>query len=470
MKLFEVLSKFWRSYGDALSSEEVHRVIVVTGSAVAGVPILVMLSIASMVQQRLKLGIFLLVAAVVVSILACGMRRGFSISRTAHLFTASLSLLFFTLALSGGVNTTGYLWAFPFPLVISMLYRTRTALIISLLFILGIVSCMLLSQLIPGGAVYPWTLGVRTGLVLLLMTALLAVHGTARGALLARNGSLDQNLQQLQQAQEKLVEAEKMATIGRLAAGIAHEVNNPVGFVASNMTTLKSYVTRLKEVLTLYDKNAEEKVIERHKKHVKYTTISEDIDALIMENLEGLARITNIVNDLKKFVRKDTDTGPGIADINEGLRSVLLLSKNEWKYTVDVHTEYGTVDPVPGRINELNQVFLNMIVNAVQAWRELGRQERGNLTIQTWSEEQWVLCSIRDNGPGIPPEVRDSIFEPFFTTKEAGVGTGLGLSIAWDIIVNRHKGTIAVESEIGKGTCFTIKLPRRTDSAESEKI
>jgi signal transduction histidine kinase len=92
------------------------------------------------------------------------------------------------------------------------------------------------------------------------------------------------------------------------------------------------------------------------------------------------------------------------------------------------------------------------------------------LTIQTWSEEQWVLCSIRDNGPGIPPEVRDSIFEPFFTTKEAGVGTGLGLSIAWDIIVNRHKGTIAVESEIGKGTCFTIKLPRRTDSAESEKI
>lgn len=467
MKLFEALSKFWRTYGDALSSVEVHRVIVVTGSAVAGVPILVVLAIASLLQQRVGLGVFLFVVAVVVSVLACGMRRGFSISRTAHLFTATLSVVFCILALSGGVATTGYLWTFPFPVVISMLYRTRTAVVISMLFIMGIVCCMMVSSMIPGGAVYPGALGVRVGLVLVLMTALLAVHGTARAALLATNRSLDQNLQQLQDAQEKLVEAEKMATIGRLAAGIAHEVNNPVGFVASNMTTLKSYVTRLKEVLTLYDKNAEEKVIERHKKHVKYTTISEDIDALIMENLEGLARITNIVNDLKKFVRKDNDTGPGVADINEGLRSVLLLSKNEWKYTMDVHTEYGTVDPVPGRINELNQVFLNMIVNAVQAWRELGRQDRGNLTIQTWSEEQWVLCAIRDNGPGIPPEVRDSIFEPFFTTKEAGVGTGLGLSIAWDIIVNRHKGTIAVESDVGKGTCFTIKLPRRTETAQS---
>ncbi|MBD3359028.1 MAG: GHKL domain-containing protein [Chitinivibrionales bacterium] len=179
-----------------------------------------------------------------------------------------------------------------------------------------------------------------------------------------------------------------------------------------------------------------------------------------MQNLDGLGRITAIVNNIKNY-SVDRDTSNHTAhDINAGLRSMLLLSHNEWKYHVDVLTDYGTVDEVPCNINELNQVFLNIVINAVQAIKELKRKEKGTVSIRTYQDAQSVYCEISDDGPGIPEETKRKIFDPFFTTKEVGVGTGLGLSISYDIIVNRHHGSISVESRTGKGTTFLISLPR----------
>jgi signal transduction histidine kinase len=276
---------------------------------------------------------------------------------------------------------------------------------------------------------------------------------------MSENKSLKDTVRQLQETQQQLIRSEKLASIGKLSAGIAHEINNPVGFVSSNSTSLVGYISRIKEILKMYRKGINQDIINKREKQLKIDFILEDIDKLIMENIEGLARITNIVSNLKKFSRDSQSDEFINSDINDGLRSVLILVKNETKYYADVITDFSDIGQIYCNISELNQIFLNMIINAVQAIKEQSRKEKGLITIKTDKDDKWVFISISDDGPGIPAEVRNKIFDPFFTTKPVGSGTGLGLSICYEIVVTKHKGDIQVSSS-DNGTTFIIKIPR----------
>jgi signal transduction histidine kinase len=285
---------------------------------------------------------------------------------------------------------------------------------------------------------------------------------------LTENETLKGILKQLQETQQQLIRSEKLASIGKLSAGIAHEINNPVGFVSSNSTSLLEYIGRMKEILKMYRRGMKKEVIDKREKKLRIDFILDDIDKLLMENIEGLARITNIVSNLKKFSRDDPAEVFVNSDINDGIQSVLILVKNETKYHADLITDFGDIGQAPCNISELNQVFLNIIINAVQAIKEQGKSEKGLITIKTWKDTEWVYISIADDGPGIPLEIRDKIFDPFFTTKPVGTGTGLGLSISYEIVANKHRGSIKVAGGPGAGTTFTMKIPRTRNSCRAQ--
>jgi two-component system NtrC family sensor kinase len=280
------------------------------------------------------------------------------------------------------------------------------------------------------------------------------------------NRQRNDEMKKLRETQAQLVKTEKLISIGRLAAGVAHEINNPVGFVTSNSTTLMDYINRIKEILSMHETGVDPALIKRRRKMVKLDFILTDVDSLIMENIEGLSRISNIVSNLKNFAREESSGSQANADINDCLRTVLMIAKNELKYYVDVTKDFGEIGMVPANSNELNQVFLNIILNAAQAIRSLKRPEKGAIALRTWKDENWIYCSIEDDGPGIPEHIQPKIFDPFFTTKDVGEGTGLGLAISYDIIVNKHHGDITVKSETGKGTTFTVRLPRKREHAD----
>ena len=264
---------------------------------------------------------------------------------------------------------------------------------------------------------------------------------------------------QLKRAQSRLIQSEKFSGIGQLAAGIAHEINNPVGFVLSNSSTLTGYVARMKQMLEIYRKNVDSQEIRDKEKELKVDIVLNDIDELIKENIEGMRRIAEIVQAMKNFARTDQKKERAKADINEGIKSALLMARNEIKYHADVKTEFGDIQQVECNIGEVNQVFLNILVNAAQAIKQQERSERGCIRVRTYENDNSVFCEISDNGPGMPKEILTRIFDPFFTTKPVGAGTGLGLSIAYDIIVNKHKGDIEAKSAEGGGATFIVKLP-----------
>ncbi|HOQ05683.1 MAG TPA: ATP-binding protein [Anaerohalosphaeraceae bacterium] len=288
---------------------------------------------------------------------------------------------------------------------------------------------------------------------------------------------------QLQKAQAQMVQSEKMASIGHLAAGVAHEMNTPVGFVASNFETLQTYLTKLKGLLALYEQVCEvleenpyppvlEKLLEirQYRQEKKIDFILADIQDLFTESQEGLQRVTSIIQNLRDFSRIDQSTEMGDYDINDGIRSTLVVARNEIKYDMEVVTELGTLPKIHCHPGQINQVFLNILVNAAQAIRSQNRQGPGHIYIRTREEGDFVVCEIEDDGPGIPLEIRSQIFDPFFTTKPAGKGTGLGLSVSYDIVVSKHQGQILVDSEVGKGTKFTIKLPREGPKETTDRI
>jgi two-component system, NtrC family, sensor kinase len=267
-------------------------------------------------------------------------------------------------------------------------------------------------------------------------------------------------IQRLQDAQAQLLQSEKMASIGQLAAGVAHEINNPVGFVNSNMGSLRGYVDTLFKVIDGYDD-----VLARHadqaelaaqfaklKQQADLAFLRQDVTELVSESMDGLKRVKDIVQSLKDFSHVG-ETDWQMADLHQGLDSTLMIANNEFKYKASVTKEYGTLPQVKCLASQLNQVFMNLIVNASHAIKE-----SGTITIRTGAENDWIWIEIADDGNGIPPENLSRIFEPFFTTKPIGQGTGLGLSLSYNI-VNKHGGRIEVESEVGKGTCFRVHLP-----------
>ncbi|MDA8429755.1 MAG: ATP-binding protein [Geobacteraceae bacterium] len=274
-----------------------------------------------------------------------------------------------------------------------------------------------------------------------------------------RNDEVQRAYDDLKMVQSQLLQQDKMASIGQLAAGVAHEINNPIGFIISNLGSLGRYVDKLTAFLGSdeqlcggCDPAIRELMMQERKKY-KINHICQDLPELIAESFEGAERIRKIVQDLKSFSRIDSSAG-ALSDINEGLESTLSIAWNELKYKATVTREYGRLPQVWCNLGQLNQVFLNLLVNAAHAIKE-----QGEIRIATGEKDGTVWIAISDTGQGIPPENVSRIFEPFFTTKEVGKGTGLGLAIAYDIVVNKHGGTIEVASETGIGTTFTITLP-----------
>jgi hemerythrin-like metal-binding protein/PAS domain S-box-containing protein len=259
-------------------------------------------------------------------------------------------------------------------------------------------------------------------------------------------------LSKVEEAQQQLLQSEKMAAIGQLAAGVAHEINNPVGFVNSNLGSLKTYVNQLLTVISAYESSDPAQIAAaRDKADLEF--LREDLPSLLAESQDGLSRVTKIVQDLKDFSRVDqADRQP--SDLNAALVSTLNVVANEIKYKAEVVRELGDiplVDCVPAQIN---QVFMNLLVNAAQAI-----PEKGKIFVRSGLENNHVWFEIEDTGKGMSAEIQQRIFEPFFTTKPVGQGTGLGLSISYDIIVKKHSGRMDVRSVIDKGTCFRLWLP-----------
>lgn len=273
---------------------------------------------------------------------------------------------------------------------------------------------------------------------------------------------------QLVEMQSQLLQSEKMASVGQLAAGVAHEINNPVGYVNGNMSTLSAYIDDVKALdrtfmdlrAAVLDGNMERGMelaaeIARFREGKDIEFVFEDITKLLAESREGLERVTTIVRDLKHFSHVD-EAERREFDLNKGIDSTLNVAWNEIKYKADVKKDYGELPAVFCYPQQLNQVFMNILVNAAHAIDS--SSGKGLIGIRTYQNDGNVFIEISDNGSGIPEDKIGRIFEPFFTTKPVGKGTGLGLSMAYSII-SKHKGDINVKSKVGEGTAFTIRLP-----------
>ena len=287
----------------------------------------------------------------------------------------------------------------------------------------------------------------------------------AENDLVISRANLEALNKKLKANQNQLIQSEKMASIGQLAAGVAHEINNPVGFITSNLGTLSEYITLFKNLIDLYDEldnnieglESEEilrirESILKLKKEEDIGFVIEDVDTLLSESKDGALRVKEIVQNLKSFARVDEDERKE-ANINDGIEATLKIVWNELKYKCKVEKDLGKIPNTLCKPGQLNQVFMNLIVNASHAI-----EGHGTIKIYTRQVGSNVVIKVSDTGKGIEPCHLSKLFDPFFTTKPVGVGTGLGLSISHGIISD-HGGTIEVESEVGKGTCFTITIP-----------
>jgi two-component system NtrC family sensor kinase len=300
---------------------------------------------------------------------------------------------------------------------------------------------------------YPFTYGNETA----NHGTVITLHDTTE--LKKTVGALEKAYKELQTTQAQILHHEKMASIGQLAAGVAHEINNPIGYVSSNLNTLSKYLERLTTFITSQSEIVErvtgpeaQKELADLRQSLKIDHIIRDIGPMIIETLDGTRRVGKIVQDLNTFSRVDKGESC-MADVSECIESAINIVWNELKYKVTMHRDYESIPPFKCYPQQLNQVFINLLVNAGHAI-----EGKGHLTVTTRAHDCSIYISIADTGSGIAPEHLSRIFEPFYTTKEVGKGTGLGLSITYDII-KKHQGDIAVASKVGKGTTFTIRLP-----------
>jgi PAS domain S-box-containing protein len=265
----------------------------------------------------------------------------------------------------------------------------------------------------------------------------------------------------LHEAQGHVLQSEKLASIGQLAAGVAHEINNPIGYVLSNFGTLEGYIHGLFEMLAAYeaaepglDDAAAVAGLAALRDQIELGFLKEDIPTLMKESREGITRVRKIVEDLKDFSRTDRNQQWSWANLHEGIDSTLNIVSNEIKYKADVVKEYGELPDIECLPTQLNQVFMNLLVNAAHAIDK----SRGRIVIRSGTRGDQVWVEVADDGAGMPPEVKSRVFDPFFTTKPVGKGTGLGLSLSYGI-VQKHGGRIDLESEVGVGTTFRVWLP-----------
>jgi two-component system, NtrC family, sensor kinase len=283
--------------------------------------------------------------------------------------------------------------------------------------------------------------------------------------------AVTQDVTQRRNLERELAQAQKLESIGQLAAGVAHEINTPVQFVSDNVQFVRGALPDIAAVIQSYrnlqqavqgagDIAAAAAVAAEAEMAADLDYIMENAPPAIESSMEGLARIATIVRSMKEFAYPD-QAEKRSADLNQAIRSTLVVAHNEYKYVADIDTDFGEIPAVQCYLGEINQVILNLLVNASHAISDVVKDTggRGKLTVRTRVDGEAVEISIGDTGTGIPEATRDRIFDPFFTTKEVGKGTGQGLAIARSVIVNKHGGTLRFETECGKGTTFFIRLP-----------
>lgn len=287
-----------------------------------------------------------------------------------------------------------------------------------------------------------------------------------------QNEELKEMNAKLTEAKFSLVQSEKMAAIGQLAAGIAHEINNPMGFVNSNFDVLQKYFKRIIEFINYvntkfnssnsFDNPELEQCsfeVETKFKALKLDLIMEELDGIFIDSSAGIQRVTEIVQSLRIYARTSADGEKDTLVLRSLIQQVLLITKNELKFITKVILDVPEDIILYCNRIQLGQVFVNIILNAAQAIKSQSREDMGTIVISAEIVDQEIKIIFQDDGPGIPEENLSKIFEPFFTTKEIGQGTGLGLSVSYDIIVNKHNGFFSVSSEPGKGATFTVILP-----------
>ncbi|ORL64999.1 ATP-binding protein [Pseudomonas putida] len=275
--------------------------------------------------------------------------------------------------------------------------------------------------------------------------------------------ALQSEIDERKQLESQLVQSEKLASLGQLAAGVAHEINNPIGFISSNLGTLDSYFQQLSSMLDAY-RAAETALgngdtaqhLRQLREQIDLHFLLEDVPLLIRESKEGIGRVSQIVKDLKDFSRVDSQQQWQWANLQQGIESTLNIVASELKYKADLVKEYQPLPDIECLPSQINQVVMNLVVNAAQAMGP----ERGTITLRTGHQGDSVWIEVADTGAGIEPQVLPKIFDPFFTTKPVGQGTGLGLSLSYGI-VKKHGGDISVNSTVGAGTTFRVQLPLR---------
>ena len=274
--------------------------------------------------------------------------------------------------------------------------------------------------------------------------------------------------QKLVATRQQMLQQENMAAIGNLSAGVAHEINNPLGFVVSNFNSLKEYFDEIIDLCeTLKEILVSEKLEKQNDNMVEKfrdaDLIIEDIPQLFSETKTGLDRVTDIVKSLQSFSRINEINEYHTYDINQGILDTLTITHNKYKYIANVETDLGDIPQIHAHGGRLNQVFMNLIINACDAIKDTNMDAKGNIYITTRKKANNVEIVIADDGKGIDEKKQNEIFTPFFTTKDVGKGIGLGLSISYDIITHEHHGTISVDSKPGQGAKFTVTLPVELD-------
>ncbi|KUM52548.1 sensor histidine kinase [Rheinheimera sp. EpRS3] len=259
---------------------------------------------------------------------------------------------------------------------------------------------------------------------------------------------------QLQILKQQLLQSEKLASLGQLAAGVAHEINNPIGYVSSNMKMLAEYSDSLISLVKLLSMQVDETQRQALLAQFDFDYVCADLPKLVQESEQGLSRVVDIIHDLKDFSHIE-EAEFVEADLHQGIQSTLNLVANELKYKAEVVKDFAVLPPVYCIPSQLNQVLLNLLINAAHAI-----EQHGIIRISTGFDDNWVWFSVSDNGKGMDPVQLGRIFEPFYTTKPKGQGTGLGLPLSRSI-VEKHQGMLDVSSTPGVGSCFTVKLPRQ---------
>jgi signal transduction histidine kinase len=287
-----------------------------------------------------------------------------------------------------------------------------------------------------------------------------------------QNEELKEINTKLTNTQFHLIQSEKMAAIGQLAAGVAHEINNPMGFVNSNFEVLSKYLKNISDYLLSVDEKLNEmkacdnqscnviiEEIQANYKKLKIRLILDELEDVLSDSVNGVKRVTEIIQSLRIFARSTKDDEKDTYGVLDLVNQVISISRNEIKYVSEIKIDIADELVIYCNKVQIGQVLINIIVNAAQAIKSQNSDKLGQILISANVSGDYVCISITDNGPGIPKENLNKIFEPFFTTKEVGQGTGLGLSISYDIITKKHNGFMEVESQVGYGTSFTIKLP-----------